>query len=103
MKYAAIALVFTVLSTGAAQAATFEAEGKGDTVTVYYTTTKKERCQIANTFSYVFEGKRRTTTQQCNAEMKPGKHLELCHVTHSDISEPRIEAPVQIRACQDIK
>lgn len=103
MKFAVIAFIFAVVSAGAAEAATFEAEGKGNTVTVYYTATKKEHCRIFNTFSYVFEGTRRTTTQECNADLKPGKHQEFCHVTHSDISEPKIEAPVKIGACQDVK
>ena len=103
MKYAALAFVFTAFSIGAAQAATFEAEGKDNTVTIYYTTAKKEHCQVFNTFSYVFDGTRRTTTQECNADLKPGKHLEVCHITHSDISEPKIEAPVRIGACHDIK
>ncbi len=89
------------LSHGSARAATFVAEVKGDTVTVYSTSKKKEKCQLANTFSYVVNGERYTTTQKCSVEVEPGNHLEVCHVKHSDINQAKIEKPVEVTACVD--
>lgn len=105
MKYAAFVFTaaFAGLFVGAAQAATFVAEIKGNEVTVYSTSKKKEHCQIHNTFSYVVNGERYTTTQECNVDVFPGNHLPVCHVKHSDINEAKIEKPIEILACHDSK
>lgn len=106
MKYALAAFAAAALGISAAavaNAATFVAEVKGDTVTVYSTSTKKEACQLKNTFSFVVEGKRFTTTQTCNVEVDPGTHLEVCKVTASEINQAKIEKPVDVLACTDRK
>ncbi len=99
MKFALPAALLFAFAASAAQAATFVAEGKGDTVVVYSTATKKESCELKNSFSYLFKGERFTTTQTCNVDVVPGEHLEVCRVKHSDIVEPKIEKPVQIVSC----
>ncbi len=102
MKYA-LAAVLAALSVGTAHAATFVAEVKGDTVTVYSTSKKNESCTLRNTFSYVVEGKRYTTTQTCNVAVTPGDHLDVCHVKHADINQAKIEKPVEVLSCTDKK
>lgn len=92
-----------MVSLASAQAATFVAEVKGDTVTVYSSSKKKERCDLKNTFSYVVGGNRFTTTQTCVVEVEPGDHLEVCHVKHADINQAKIEKPVEVVACADRK
>jgi hypothetical protein len=103
MKYAlpAALLLTCAAALPAAQAATFVAEGKGDTVIVYSSGTKKEACQLKNSFSYLFKGERYTTTQTCNVDVLPGQHLEVCRVKHADIVEPKIEKPVEVVSCTD--
>lgn len=106
MKYALAAFAiaaFGTAITGTVRAATFEAEAKGDTVAVYSTSKKKEFCQLKNTFSFVVEGKRFTTTQTCNVNVVPGTHLEVCKVKNAEISQPKIEKPVDILSCADSK
>jgi hypothetical protein len=97
MKYALLAAL--LCATGSAQAATFVAEAKGDTVVVYSTSKAKEECQIKNTFSYLFKAERYTTTQTCNISVLPGNHVEVCRVQDEVIVEPKIEKPVAVVSC----
>ena len=101
MKYALLAALLLV--TGSAQAATFVAEVKGDAVIVYSTTKIKEKCQINNTFSYLYKGERFTTVQNCTVETTPGNHHEFCRVKDPVIAEAKIEKPIQVVACDPIK
>lgn len=102
MKYL-LAAVLTALSIGTADAATFEAEIKGNTVTVYSSSKKSEACVLKNTFSYVVEGKRYTTTQVCNVQVVPGDRVDVCHATSTDINQAKIEKPVEVVSCEDSK
>ena len=98
MKYALLAALLLV--TGSANAATFVAEVKGDAVIVYSTSKAKERCQINNTFSYLYKGGRQTTVQNCTVDVIPGNHREFCRVKDASIIEAKIEAPVAIVLCE---
>jgi hypothetical protein len=97
MKYALVAAL--LVTTTSAHAATFVAEAKEGAITVFSTSKAKESCQLHNTFSYSFEGKRYTTTQTCSVDVLPGTHVEVCNVKDPVISMPKIEKPVEVVAC----
>jgi hypothetical protein len=102
MKYALVAALLATAAlapTASAVAATFVAEAKEGAVTVFSTSKAKESCKIHNTFSYVFESTRYTTTQTCNVDVLPGKHIEVCNVKDPVLSAPKIEKPVEVVSC----
>ena len=76
------------------------AEVKGNAVTVYSTSKTKEKCQINNTFSYLYMGERKTTVQNCTNVLLPGDHHEFCRVADPLIVEAKIEKPVAIVSCE---
>ncbi len=85
-------LLLTVAA--AAGAATFRAEVQGDTILIYSTAKKPERCSASVMISYKYGDDRRTTRLECNAPAPAEKDYVFCKRTNADFIDLKIERPV---------
>jgi hypothetical protein len=77
---------------GQAATPTFEAEAKGNTITVYSTANKADKCNVQTMFSYLQDGVRKTAGNYCNGcDIAVGKHVKLTEISDAIVIEPRIE------------
>ena len=84
-----------LLAIGAsAAAATFRAEVQGDTILIYSTAKRPERCSASVMFSYKYGDDRRTTRLECNGPAPAEKDFVFCKRTNAEYIELKIERPV---------
>jgi hypothetical protein len=84
-----------LLAAGAsAAAATFRAEVQGDTIVVYSTAKKPERCSASVMFSYKYGDDRRTSRLECNGPAPAEKDFVFCKRTNAEYIDLKIERPV---------
>jgi hypothetical protein len=77
-----------------AAAATFRAEVQGDTIVIYSSGKKPERCSASVMFSYKYGDDRRTTRLECNGPSPAEKDFVFCKRTNSEFVDLKIERPV---------
>jgi hypothetical protein len=100
-----VLLLFAMVACSAASsamAATFTAKAEGNTVTVYESSEKPEHCKmVAVKFTILKDGKRADSwSKQEGITTKPGRNIELFHITDPLIVAPLIDGDV-IADCQD--
>jgi hypothetical protein len=81
-------------ATGCAAAATFRAEVQGDTIVIYSTAKRPERCSASVMFSYKYGDDRRMTRLECNGPAPAEKDFVFCKRTDAEFIELKIERPV---------
>jgi len=79
---------------GAAAAATFRAEVQGNTIVIYSTAKRPERCSASVMFSYKYGDDRRTTRLECNGPAPAEKDFVFCKRTNAEFVDLKIERPV---------
>ena len=79
--------------TAAYAAATFRAEVQGDTILIYSTNTKPERCSASVMISYKYGDGRRTTRLECNGPAPAEKDFVFCKRTNAEFVDLKIERP----------
>ncbi len=84
----------TLIAAGAVAAATFRAEVQGDTIVIYSTAKKAERCSASVMFSYKYGEDRRTTRLECNGPAPAEKDFVFCKRTNPEFIDLKIERPV---------
>ena len=80
--------------SAAALAATFRVEVQGDTITIYSTAKKAERCSASVMFSYKYGEERRTTRLECNGPAPAEKDFVFCKRSNAEYIDLKIERPV---------
>src|SRR3954453_20208578 len=84
-----------LLAGTAAQAAvTFRAEVQGDTIFIYSTKTRAERCSATVIISYKYGAGRPSTRLECNGPAPAEKDYVFCKRTNPDFVDLKIERPV---------
>lgn len=75
--------------------ATFVAEAKGNTVSIYSNLKKTHHCEVVVKFSVLQEGKRVPGELRCfEKDFLAGKHLLACDIASPLVIEPNIEGPI---------
>jgi hypothetical protein len=92
MKCFAIAVAgVAALVAGCAHAATFRAVAKEQSIIVYSTATKPEKCNVELPFSYTKDGERKEGMHYCkNYFVTVGKDIEFCKVTDAALVETKL-------------
>lgn len=95
MNWAPRIVLGCLLLTGTAAyaAATFRAEVQGDTILIYSTNTKPERCSASVMISYKYGDGRRTTRLECNGPAPAEKDFVFCKRTNAEFVDLKIERP----------
>jgi hypothetical protein len=96
-----VAAPFALISSGA-QAATFRADVKDSTVTIYSTATKPEICSVSVVFYYTEKSDlRKPGANYCKgAIIKVGKNLEVCSIKDDLLVDATIPGEVRVENCQ---
>jgi hypothetical protein len=88
----------------AANAATFTAEAKEGSVTIYSSSKEAAFCGPWVKFTYLENGKRVPGMTSCGRRnIKPGEHVKVCAFHHPAIIAPILDGPVLVKCGDELK